>query len=105
MEKHFSRHLPYFLSFKFCIPYDPTAAAKINQHLGLGLIHRQCKTITFHTCFIGQGFSKCFTKRNSGIFNSMMFVNMQIAVYFYTKIYFPMPGNMFQHMIKESKAG
>ena len=48
MKKHFRWHVPKFLSLEMCIPDDPVASPKIDQHFGVGLIHRKGKAIPFH---------------------------------------------------------
>ena len=79
MEKHFRWHFADFFTRKFYLPDDPVTAAKINQHFGIGVIHRQGKSVTFHSPFIGKYPGKCFPKCDTGILNGVVLIYMQIA--------------------------
>src|SRR4026208_1823896 len=103
MEEHFRWHLSYFFSREFCIPHDPVATTKIDKHFGIGVVHWQSKPIPFDPLLIRQRFCKCLTKCNTGVFNGVMFVNLQIPFCLYGEIYFSMSCYLFQHVIKESK--
>ncbi|EOA10855.1 hypothetical protein A343_0014, partial [Porphyromonas gingivalis JCVI SC001] len=94
MKEHLCWHLSYLFTFELRIPYYPWSSTKIDQDFCFGIIHWQCKSVAFKTCFIGKRFRKCLSKRQAGIFNCMMFVYMKIAFAFNRKIQLTMSRNL-----------
>src|SRR6187551_2929127 len=101
MKEHFGWHLSYLLARELRVPNDPVTPPKIDQYFGIGIVHRESKSVPFDPFFIGKGFSKCFAQSNTGIFDGMMFINLQVALCLYAEVYFSMPCNLFEHVIKE----
>ena len=102
MKKHLGRHLPYFLSMKLSIPYQPCSTAKIQSYPTKTIIHGQAISVTLNATLAAQCPINTFTQSNGGIFNSMMFVHFQITFYFNGQVNTTMLSNLFQHVIKKT---
>src|SRR5687767_174885 len=104
MVEHFCWHIADLFPFKIRIPNQPGPSAKVNCYLCQCIIHWESETIAPDTFFIAQRFANGFAERNCSVFDSMMFVNLQITFCLYGKINAAVTAQLVKHMIKEMQA-
>ena len=105
MQEHFRRHLPYLFTFEVGIPYQPRTASEIQGYLTQAIVHREAIAITFDTSLIAQGFRKTLTQGQSGIFDGVMFIHLQIALHTDGQVEATMLADLLQHVVEEAQAG
>src|SRR5690606_21827003 len=98
MEKHLGRHIAYFLPFESRIPHNPAPTAKIYSHLRQTIIHGQGIRITFDTALISQYLQKDFAQCDTGIFNRMVLIDIQITFSLDRKVDCSMSRYLVEHM-------
>src|SRR5687768_7473535 len=102
MKEHLRWHLSYHLPLEFSVPYDPVTTSEVDQHLCFRVIHREGKSISFHPTLISKRFCKSFTKCEAGIFNRVVFVNMQISIRADGEVHLSMPRYLLKHVVEEA---
>ena len=103
---HLCIHLSDPLGSKGRIIIQIRSAGQVNGAQSQGLIHRKQKMpIAFDTFFLTKGFLNRLSEHNSGIFDGMVTIHIEIPVHVDSKIEKSVTGKTGKHMIEETDSG
>ena len=102
MEEHLCRHISDFFPFKFSIPDKPRPSSEIECHLAEAVIHRKRESISLDSPLVAQRLSNAFSECNSGVLNSVVFIDIEVSLHMNSEIHISMFGNLLKHVVEES---
>ncbi len=105
MQEHFRRHVADLLPLEGRIPNQPGPSAKVDGNLREAVVHGQAKAIPFNTAFVIQCFQKSFAERERCIFNSMVLVDVKVALHLDADIDIAVARQLIQHVVEEAQPG
>ena len=106
LSGHLCIHISKTFCGKFTVKVQIRATGQIDTAKYQCLVHgKNHASITANPCFIAQCFFNSRPQYDSGIFDRVMAVHIQIAVYGKIQIKESMTCKSIQHMVKKSDAG
>ncbi len=105
MFEHLRGHLPDLFPPEFGLPNQPGPPTEINGNLRQRIVHGQTKAVTADAALVAEGLNKSFAEGDSGVFDGMVLVDVQIAFHLNTQIQQAVFGYLIQHVIKKAQPG
>ena len=105
MKEHLGRHVAYLFALEIGVPDDPVPSSQIHSHAGEAVVHRHCEAIAVDAAFVAKGQRERFAQRDSDVLDSVVFVDMQVALGLDMKVYRAVFCELLKHVIIERKTG
>lgn len=105
MEKHFGWHAANVFAMELGIPNQPGAASEIEHHLTETVVHRQGEAVALNAALVTESLTQTFSQSQSGVFDGVVLVYLQIAAYLNIQIELSVAGYLLEHVIEETDAG
>ncbi|ADD77637.1 Hypothetical Protein PANA_2470 [Pantoea ananatis LMG 20103] len=105
MFHHLRAEIAHALVAEFGFEFDMWTTRDIQRAARQALVHWQHKTKTANAALVAQGFQQCLAQRQTGIFNRVMVVDIQIAFHFDIHAKAAVHRNLIQHVVKEAHTG
>lgn len=103
MKEEFGGYITDPFTAEFSIPNEPWSPSEIYAYMRQAVVHGQVKTIALQAFLVAQRLTEGFTQCQCRVFDRMVFIHFQISVDFNGKIYAGVPGDLVQHVIKETQ--
>ncbi|MNI41171.1 hypothetical protein D3C73_954160 [compost metagenome] len=99
------RHVAHALALELAFKHEIRAATEIQRSAGQGFIHRQGETVAADAALVAQCFAQGLAQRKTGVFDGVVFVDVQIALGADIQRETTVLADLFQHMVEERQAG
>ncbi len=105
VAEHLGGSVAHIFAGKGNLPAKIDAAAEVQEHHSLALVHRESKAVAGNAALVAQSPLQGLSKADGHIFHSVVLVYLEVALGLYLQADAAVVRNLVQHMVKEVQAG
>ena len=102
VQEHFGGHVANLLAVEFGVVNQPGAAAEIERNAAQAIVHRQAEAVTLNAALVAQSLQNGLAERNGRILDSVVLIDVQVALNANVKVAARVLANLLKHMVEEA---
>ena len=104
VEEHLCGHFAYLLTIEFGIPYQPRTTTEIEGYAAQTVVHGQAISVALYAALVAKSLQQTLAQGQCRVLDSVMLVNVQVAVAAHSEVYLAVLADLFQHVVEESQS-